>query len=161
MIQQSIKYFSHLLLFWMTFFTLDRILFIFYNVNELEISFLKKIEPIWQALRLDLATACYVTFPLFIIWLTSLFTPIRKVERIIKIYFIFIIPALVFGVILNLEIYNQWGHQVNRDTISYLKYPKEAWASSLNSPLLLLLTLFTAFTYIFLKWGKYISEIDW
>ena len=161
MIQQSIKYFSHLLLFWMTFFTLDRILFIFYNVNELEISFLKKIEPIWQALRLDLATACYVTFPLFIIWLTSLFTPIRKVERIIKIYFILIVPALVFGVILNLEIYNQWGHQVNRDTISYLKYPKEAWASSLNSPLLLLLTLFTAFTYIFLKWGKYISEIDW
>ena len=66
MIKQSIKYFSHLLLFWMTLFTLDRILFILYNVNELEISIIKKIEPIWQGLRLDLATACYLSLPIFI-----------------------------------------------------------------------------------------------
>ena len=65
MIKQSIKYFSHLLLFWMSFFTLDRILFILYNLNVLEISIIKKIEPIWQGLQLDLATACYLTFPHF------------------------------------------------------------------------------------------------
>ena len=46
MIKQSIKYFSHLLLFWMSFFTLDRILFILYNLNGLEISVIKKIEPL-------------------------------------------------------------------------------------------------------------------
>ena len=136
------------MLFWISFFTLDRILFIIYNLNGLEISIIKKIEPIWQGLRLDLATACYLTFPIFIIWLISFFIHIKNEHKIIKIYFILIIPILVFGIILNLEIYNQWGHQVNRDTISYLKYPKEAWASSLNSPLLILMSLVTVITYL-------------
>ena len=161
MIMQSIKYYSHLLLFWLTFFTLDRILFILYNVNELEISIFKKIEPIFQGFRLDLATVCYLTLPIFILWLISLYIPVKKTQKLINIYFILIIPVLVFGIILNLEIYNQWGHQVDRDTISYLKYPKEAWASSLNSPLLLLISLFIAVTYFFLKWSKHISELNW
>ena len=149
------------MLFWISFFTLDRILFIIYNLNGLEISIIKKIEPIWQGLRLDLATACYLTFPIFIIWLISFFIHIKNEHKIIKIYFILIIPILVFGIILNLEIYNQWGHQVNRDTISYLKYPKEAWASSLNSPLLILMSLVTVITYLFLRWSKYISKLNW
>ena len=72
-----------------------------------------------------------------------------------------IIPILVFGIILNLEIYNQWGHQVNKDTFSYLQYPKEAWASSLNSPLLILIPLLIVITYLFLRWSKYISEFNW
>jgi phosphoglycerol transferase MdoB-like AlkP superfamily enzyme len=161
MIKQSIKYFSHLLLFWMTLFTLDRILFILYNVNELEISIIKKIEPIWQGLRLDLATACYLSLPIFIIWVISLFFYLINSQKIIKTYFILIIPMLVFGIILNLEIYDKWGHQINSDTVSYLKYPREAWASSLNSPLILLLSLFTVVTFLFLKWSKYISELNW
>lgn len=161
MIKQSIKYFSHLLLFWMSFFTFDRILFILYNLNGLEISIIKKIEPIWQGARLDLATACYLTFPIFIIWLISLFVYIKHAQKIIKIYFIIIIPMLAFGIILNLEIYNLWGHQVNRETLSYLKYPKEALASSLNSPLLILILLLTSITYLFLIWSKYISKLNW
>jgi len=161
MIKQSIKYFSHLLLFWMSFFTIDRFLFMLYNLNGLEISIFKKIEPVWQGARLDLATASYLTFPIFIIWLISLFVYIKHTRKIIKIYFMLIIPMLVFGIILNLEIYNQWGHQVNRETLSYLKYPKEALASSLNSPLLLLIFLLVSVTYLFLRWSKYISELNW
>ena len=145
----------------MTFFAIDRFLFLFYNLNELNLSFIQKIEPFWQAFRLDLSTACYMIFPLFIIWLIGLFIPIKKIEKIIKIYFLTLIPLLAFGVILNLEIYSEWGHQVNRDTFSYLKYPREAWASSLNSPLMLLFSLFGVYTFLFLKWGNYISRLDW
>ena len=83
------------------------------------------------------------------------------VENILKTYFLTLIPLLTFGVILNLEIYSEWGHQVNRDTFSYLKYPREAWASSLNSPLMLLFILFGVYTFLFLKWGKYIYRLDW
>ena len=130
-------------------------------MNELEISILKKIEPIFYGFRLDLATACYLTLPIFIIWLISLFIHVKKIRKMIKTYFILIIPVLIFGVILNLEIYNQWGHQVDRGTIAYLKYPKEAWASSLNSPLIFLISLFIVITYFFLKWSMHISELNW
>ena len=161
MIKRSIKYFSPILLFWMGFFTLDRILFLIYNLNESKFSLIEKIEPIWRSFRLDLATACYLIFPLFLIWVVGLFIPIRNIKKIFTIYFILFIPVLVFIIILNLEIYNQWGHQVNREAISYLKYPREAFASSLNSPLFLLLSIFLMVTFLFLWWGKYISELNY
>ena len=34
-------------------------------------------------------------------------------------------------------------------------------ASSLNSPLLLLISLLVSVTYLFLRWSKYISELNW
>ncbi len=156
--QRVLKYFGHLVLFWMVFFAADRLLFLIYNLDGSGLSLLQRFAPFWHALRLDISAACYLIFPPFLLWLIGLFIPIRKVGLILKTYFWILIPVLTFGVVAGLEVFSEWGYKLNRDAVDYLKYPREFWASSLNSPLELLAVIYGVYTFLFLKWGIYIAE---
>ncbi|MEA1881125.1 MAG: sulfatase-like hydrolase/transferase [Candidatus Marinimicrobia bacterium] len=158
MFQRHIKYFGHLVFFWMVYFAVDRLLFLIYNLSISSLTLMQIFEPFWHALRLDLSAVCYMISPLFFIWLVSLFIPIRKLENIIKAYFWIIIPIVTFGVVANLEVYHEWGYNINRDAVSYLKYPKEFWASSLNAPLGLLSVIYTIYALLFIGWGLRIAK---
>ena len=155
--KRVLKYFGHLILFWMIFFSVDRLLFLIYNLDTPGLSFFQLIEPFWRALRLDLSAACYLIIPTFLLWLIGLLIPIRSVSLLLKVYFFIFVPILVLGVVASMEIYSEWGYKLNRDAIDYLKYPKELWASSLNSPLGLLLIIYLTSTILFTKWGLHIA----
>ena len=60
--------------------------------------------------------------------------------------------------IAGLEIYHEWGFKINREVVEYLQFPKEAWASSLNSPIVLVFTIYFIYTFFFLKWSRRIAN---
>ena len=155
--KRVLKYFGHLILFWMIFFSVDRLLFLIYNLDTSGLSFFQLIEPFWRSLRLDLSAACYLIIPPFLLWLIGLLIPLRSVGVLLKVYFYIFVPILVLGVVASMEIYSEWGYKLNRDAIDYLKYPREFWASSLNSPLGLLLIIYSICTILFTKWGFHIA----
>ena len=155
--KRVLKYFGHLILFWMIFFSVDRLLFLIYNLDTSGLSFFQLIEPFWRSLRLDLSAVCYLIIPPFLLWLIGLLIPLRSVGVLLKVYFYIFVPILVLGVVASMEIYSEWGYKLNRDAIDYLKYPREFWASSLNSPLGLLLIIYLICTILFTKWGVYIA----
>ncbi len=142
----------------MTFFAADRLLFLFYNLDTSNHSFVELAEPFMYAIRLDLSTVCYLIFPLFLLWIIHLFVPVRHFRLFHKIYFLIFIPVLAFGMVTGLEIYHEWGYQINRDAMSYLQFPKELWASSLNSPLGLLFAIYSIYSFLFLRWGLRITD---
>jgi len=159
--QRVLKYFGHLILFWMAFFASDRLIFLVYNLDGSGLSIIQRIEPFWQALRLDLSAVCYLIFLPFLIWLIGLFIPVRKIDLILKIYFGALVPVLAFGVVAGLEVYSEWGYKLNKEAVDYLQYPREFWASSQNSPLVLLLAIYAIYTLLFLWWGLRIAEKRW
>ena len=158
MFKQSLKYFTHLYLFWIGFFTVERLLFLIYNVEISNLEFSQLIEPFLWSIRLDLSSVCYLISPLFLLWIIHLFIPIKRFRIYHKLYFFILIPVLAFGMIAGLEIYHEWGFKINREVVEYLQFPKEAWASSLNSPIVLVFTIYFIYTVFFLKWSRRIAN---
>ena len=153
MFKRALKYFAPLFLFWMSFFAIERLLFLFYNMDNSGLSCAQLLEPFFRAIRLDISAVCYLISPLYLLWIIHLFIPIRQFRLFHKIYFLTFIPILAFGLVVGLEIYHEWGYKMNRDVVSYIQFPKESWASSLNSPLWLLFGIYSIYTLVFLKWG--------
>ncbi len=145
----------------MTFFATDRLLFLLYNLDGEGLSTIQMIEPFWFALRLDISAACYMILPIFLVWLVGLFIPLHDLRKIMKIYFWIIVPLMAFVTVVNLEIFKEWNHQVNRDVFDYLKYPQETLASTRNSPWILLLSLSGLICFVYLRWGLKILEMNW
>ena len=158
MFKRALKYFAPLFLFWMSFFAIERLLFLFYNMDNSGLSFAQLLEPFFRAIRLDISTVCYLISPLYLLWIIHLFFPIKQFRLFHKIYFLTFIPILAFGLVVGLEIYHEWGYKMNRDVVSYIQFPKESWASSLNSPLWLLFGIYSIYTLVFLKWGLRIAN---
>ena len=158
MFKRALKYFAPLFLFWMSFFAIERLLFLFYNMDNSGLSFAQLLEPFFRAIRLDISTVCYLISPLFLLWIIHLFIPIKQFKLFHKIYFLSFIPILAFGLVVGLEIYHEWGYKMNRNVVSYIQFPKESWASSLNSPLWLLFGIYSIYTLVFLKWGLRIAN---
>ena len=105
--KRVLKYFGHLILFWMIFFSVDRLLFLIYNLDTSGLSFIQLIEPFWRSLRLDLSAACYLIIPPFLLWLIGLLIPLRSVGVLLKVYFYIFVPILVLGVVASMEIYSE------------------------------------------------------
>ncbi len=129
-----LKFFGFPFLFWMIYFTVGRMLFLLYNA-ESNVSILELFSVFSHAIHLDTATAFYMLIPLFLYWITSLFIPLNRPLKFLIIYFAISISILTLITVTDLEVYNIWGVKLNANALSYLQYPKEAFASSLSSPL--------------------------
>ena len=93
MFKRALKYFAPLFLFWMSFFAIERLLFLFYNMDNSGLSFAQLLEPFFRAIRLDITTVCYLISPLFLLWIIHLFIPTRQFRLFHKIYFLTFIPT--------------------------------------------------------------------
>jgi len=160
MLKKTLKYFGSIYLFWMLFFTVGRVLFLFYNRHGNSLEAGASLAVIFHSLRLDTSAAFYLLLPLYFYWVVTLFRTPKNFLFVHKLYFSILLPVLLLITIADWEIYRLWGAKLSPNALDYLKYPAELLASSLSSPLLYLFSMFFSLLFIFYILSKSIIKIN-
>jgi hypothetical protein len=132
-----------MLSFWMVFFFVFRIVFFLYHksiYSQFQTSDL--FQSVWKGMYMDLSMSSYlIVFPMVIWSLGSLIGTKRSMKWLTayQLILLFLVSLLISA---DMEIFYNWGHRIDSAIIPYLRYPNEAIASSLSSPLRILFTLF-------------------
>ena len=165
---KSLIFFVRFFLFWLLFFAIDKFIFLFIFHQKLrEIPLGEKIATFYHALRLDLSMTAYMAvIPLivFIYWYSTKKTVVSF--KWVAIYNKILI--VIFGIlsIINFNIYREWGIKINSTVFSFaFKSPKEAFASSSSSPILLslfvlIVLLIAAFYLEFVIVNRYVKFVN-
>jgi phosphoglycerol transferase MdoB-like AlkP superfamily enzyme len=128
--------------FWIVYFLLCRLAFVCYHGSKLSGFRAGTVAGIFgYGAYADVSTACYLAVIPYFIWFANSLFPFRAAATLIRWYsYLFIAVAAVISV-ADLQVYQEWGTKLNAQALSYLQHPKEAFASTASSPLLLLLFL--------------------
>lgn len=154
-------------LLWILFFELSRIIFLLANVTETKkAGFVNALGSLWHGLRMDLSMAAYITLPVCILILLSLFFAFFRKPLIINIYTGLLLFPAIFIVIADIGLFKAWGYRIDASPLKYLSNPKEAWASVSNQPVFLIcvvliiswLALFLLFKKLITNWFLKIGE---
>lgn len=121
----STNYIFRLIAYWITLFFVFRLSFFVYNYAFLKGSFLHKLYSFLAAIRLDVATAVYLTIPALLFYFIRLFWNkkwISSIQHVIN--YVLIIFATFVG-LLNIALYNYWQSVVNKRILMYMSDPIE------------------------------------
>ncbi len=121
---ESIYWPIRTVIFYLFFLLLWRLVFV--NTNE--------VPLFWEAQRhgfkLDLSMACGVLLTSFIPWALYLITGWEWLRKTILAWNILIWTCICLIEYSSILMYRDWGGTLDARAISYLVYPREAWASS-------------------------------
>lgn len=140
---RRLKFILLLLLAWIGFFELARIIFLLYHYSQTsQLSFATTLLTFVYGFRMDLSMACYIILLPCLFVLLSVFIPFFRRSLVYKIYSGIILFLLLIIVLVDLEIYNEWGYRLDSTVLQYLSSPKEAWASTGHLPVFWILLTF-------------------
>ncbi len=141
---KSLFFFVRFFLFWLSFFFIDRLIFIFIYYKKIAtVPFPETAATFYHAIPLDLSMTAYiVVIPLFsyMYWLLNG----RKIVELkwVSVYNTILIFIFSILSVVNFNIYREWGSKVNAKALGFaFSSPKEAMASSASSPLGLSISL--------------------
>jgi hypothetical protein len=114
-----------------------------------ELDFNTFINIFIYGLKMDMSFAGYLSFIPFLLLTISIFNT-RIICTILKVYtyLCLFFTSLLF--VLDLELFRVWGYKIDVSILKYLDSPTEVIASSLASPILLLVFLFLFQSILFL-----------
>jgi len=144
-------YFRYFFL-WVVFFIFGTSLFLIYNINNTnELQYGEVIGLFWNGIRMDMSTAGYLTFFPILLSILFLSKKLQKTyDKILTIYTI-ITAILVFLIsTIDVELYRNWGFRIDNTSLSYLKTPTEALASSSFNTIISLLFIFVVQFIVFI-----------
>ncbi len=144
---------------WVFLFELFRLVFLLYHSDAAkELSTSTALLTFFYGLRMDLSTAAYVTLPVCLFVIGSLFIPFFKKRTIYLFYTAILLLFAVLLVVADLEVYKQWAFRIDATPLKYLNSPKEAWASVSHLPVFwILLTLTLIYLILFTSFKKIIN----
>ncbi|MEY3646680.1 MAG: hypothetical protein RL127_1388 [Bacteroidota bacterium] len=140
--------------FWLTFFLVDRLIFVFRFWDSITESDSREVLPIFQsALRLDASMAGYVLVIPALFWAVEIISGKSFVSpRVTLIYYRFFIGLFSLIGAVNLNIYQEWGSKVNYKVFKiFINYPYESTISSLETGIGLTVGIFL-FQVLFFGW---------
>jgi len=151
--RNRLRFFALLALFWMSFFTLGRILFFLYLFPQTKsLSFTEIAMPLLLGLRMDAAMTGYWLLLPGLLFVASIFISNRFTYYSIGwITSVLLIISCIIT-ISDVELYKHWGFRINSTPLMYLE--KEAMSSVNSGVLFLLIILFILFLgfFLFLYW---------
>lgn len=121
-----LKLISLLLLFWIVFFFIQRLIFLGVNFGSDDYTFTEFWVAHLKAFPMDLAAACYLSAIPILAIITGLF--IDKPALITKIIFIETLAMIIFCSIIgsgDTGLFKVWGTKINSKALSYFAYPDE------------------------------------
>jgi phosphoglycerol transferase MdoB-like AlkP superfamily enzyme len=132
-------------IFWIVFFNFTRLVFVLYHAKLLWIEKIPLtnilVMPL-HALRLDLATACYIMIiPFFILVVQSIYSP-KWINMVNKVYTAILCFAYALTAAGEIGIYSEWKTKLTYKVVKYLSHPSEIYNSSESSIFILLIFLF-------------------
>lgn len=117
---------ARLLLFWILFFFIQRLIFLGINFGSDDYTFAEFWICQFKALPMDIATACYLSAIPVLAIITGLFihkpTLINKIIRIETLVMIVLCSIIGSG---DAGLFKVWGTKINSKALSYFAYPDE------------------------------------
>lgn len=140
------------LLSWVVFFEIARIFFLLSTAAYAkDASSSLVLQSLWHGIRMDISAAAYVTLPVCLFVITSVFIAFFRKKYIYIVYTGIILFIELFLVIADAETYKAWGSRLDYSALRYLSSPKEVWASISHLPIIWILLAFLI-GYLFLFW---------
>lgn len=126
-----LRYLVKLFIFWLIFFTINRIVFFLVQSPFLQqISFQNIFLSFYYAIPLDISSACYscgLPFVcLWIMWFSGKKVWL-KVMKIVVIVFIFLHAAIAYG---DAILYTEWHSKLNWNALSHFMHPSEVFKTA-------------------------------
>ncbi|MBX2888749.1 MAG: sulfatase-like hydrolase/transferase [Ferruginibacter sp.] len=116
------------------------------------------VGVMWHGARMDLSFAAYLTAPVLLMVIAGIWIPLFNHHRVYTVYSTLVLIPVVLIIIADANAFNAWGYRLDASALSYLKNPKEAWASVAHLPVIWLLigfvvviVLLSYFLYKFFK----------
>lgn len=126
---------------WILIFQLSRLAFVIFQGNEIQ-SLQDKLSLMWYGLRMDISMATYLSLPVLLMVIITIFFNRPAIIKIARVYNYFILFFIFLIIIADAFIFMAWGFRLDASVFRYMKNPKEAWASVYNQPLLLIFIFF-------------------
>ncbi len=127
---RSIGFLSKVLLFWLIFFIVQRLVFISYNFSLFDSVNIREIlSTAIHGFPLDLSTICYLLFFPYLLLIGGLFSNsvwLSKCFHFLGFCFLAILLLLSFA---NTLLYKEWQSILSKRALGFLVYPKEIVAS--------------------------------
>lgn len=118
-------------IFWVGLFVFSKIAFLIYQAPlSIQASPALWIASIWHGLIMDVAMTAYVMMVLALVTALTFFFSGRILKPILRSFNTLILVAFLFVIVVDLEIYRNWGFHVDTSPFEYLKNPQEAAAST-------------------------------
>ncbi|MCB2196220.1 MAG: sulfatase-like hydrolase/transferase [Bacteroidetes bacterium] len=129
--KQRLRFFFRYAIFWIVYFILARFFFLIYeNSFSLQLSFKETILVFVNGLRMDLSTTGYIMAAVGLILTLTSITNGKWINKIIKPFTIFVLVVSSVIVVVDMELYKNWGFRMDATPLLYITQPKEAMAST-------------------------------
>jgi phosphoglycerol transferase MdoB-like AlkP superfamily enzyme len=129
--KQRLRFFFRYAIFWIAYFILARFFFLIYeNSSSLQLSFKETILVFVNGLRMDLSAAGYIMATVGLILTMTSITNGKWINKIMKPFTIFVLIVSSVIVVVDMELYKNWGFRMDATPLLYIAQPKEAMAST-------------------------------
>ncbi|MET0465179.1 MAG: sulfatase-like hydrolase/transferase [Chitinophagaceae bacterium] len=130
---------------WVIFFDLMRVVFLLYHFGKTkQLPFRTILGSLCYGLKMDMSVAAYVTAPVCLFVLLSLWIRFFKRLPVYRIYTVIVLLIVCVICLADLEIYSSWGVRLDMTPLRFVVTPKEAYASISHIPLVFVGLIFVA-----------------
>jgi phosphoglycerol transferase MdoB-like AlkP superfamily enzyme len=138
---------------WIIFFQVARLVFMLANFSSLKnAGWSNFFGSLFWGARMDMSMAAYISLPVCLFVLLSVFFPAFRKPAVYKWYsFIVLLPVLILTT-ADIGLFKEWGFRIDSSFLKYLSNPAEAWASVSHLPvytiIVSLLIVYALFIFI-------------
>lgn len=156
-IKKFIRFISVFFGFWMSFFLVFRLVFLAYHWKAFSVFSLgQRLSSVWHGLYMDASITAYFSCVPVLAWLIKDLFLHKSWVRWLNGFHLLLVAVVGLLLTVDLEIFRNWGHRIDSAILPYLRFPKEALASSGSSPLRILFTIFgLSFVVSSMFWAAY------
>jgi phosphoglycerol transferase MdoB-like AlkP superfamily enzyme len=150
-----LKFFGLLGLFWISFFTVGRILFFLYLYPQTaQLSLREILLPLFLGLRMDAAMAGYWLLIPGLLFIASAFLSNLIIYRLQGLFTTLLLLVSGLLIITDLELYKQWGFRINTTPLMYIESEAISSVNPIIFVVLLLILLVLMVVFLYLYWKK-------
>ena len=151
---------------WVLFFELARVFFILYETQSSFTPTRLLLLSMWHGLKMDMSMAAYITAPVCLFVLLSIYVGFFRRKLIYLLYTGVILFLQLMITVADAEVYRAWGQKLDATPLNYITHPDEAKASIGHLPIFWivvgLVVVFVVLFYFFRKLIKgNIDKLTW
>lgn len=137
------------MIFWYFYFVLARVIFLIYNSHLTNtLNFKEFLLTFFYGFKLDISFVSYISVIIALLFGLLFFVEGKILYKLIFYYSIFLSILLSAIVIIDCELYRNWGFRIDTTPFYFLKNPKESLASTPAIRLIILVLLIIVLSII-------------
>jgi len=124
-------FFASYAFYWLIFFLAARLFFLLYQYKfSFDISISQWLLTFVYGIRLDISSVGYILAITGLILIFTFFAEGKNIHKIIKPFTLIIFSICSIIIVVDLELYKNWGYRMDATPLLYITKPKEAMAST-------------------------------